>query len=153
MQNSLFLVLIVAQINRFILANLLYLFLRLICLIFKHYISGNQMIFLGHQVRIFQILIQYWSHFTYSEHSVMLINCTHWASRISNVQVHIVLGKALIHMNWQCYLLSLPCYSRFNHRVRKKMRLIFCFVGLVTHVFIWQSMAVSIGVDQIQLIN
>jgi hypothetical protein len=59
MLNLVFQVVILVKMNQLILANILYLFLVLICLIYKHYVFGDQMIFLGQQVSsfLFQWLI------------------------------------------------------------------------------------------------
>ncbi len=43
------------QMNQFVLAKILYLFLALICPIYKYYVSGDQMIFHGHLVCRFQM--------------------------------------------------------------------------------------------------
>ncbi len=53
MLNLVLQVVILVKMNSFILVNILYLFLTLICLIYKHYVFGNQMIFLGHLVSLF----------------------------------------------------------------------------------------------------
>jgi len=56
MLNLVFQVVILVKMNQLILANILYLFLVLICLIYKHYVFGDQMIFLGQQVSSFLLL-------------------------------------------------------------------------------------------------